>query len=199
MPTSRRSVLCALLSLSAWPLAGRAATTVSVEGVAFETGLQLGGQDLQLNGTGVRAVAWFKGYAAALYLVRHAASAEEVLALTGPKRLRMCMLAEVPVAEFIKAIHKGIGRNAPADRQAGLSERIERFDQLILPLGKVRKGDTVDLDFVPTQGLVFSHNGQQRGAPIAGDDFYDALLGIFIGPHPVDDALKAGLLGRRGG
>ena len=86
---------------------------------------------------------------------------------------------EVPTAEFVKAFHKGVERNTPAAQQAGLAERMARFDALIQPLGKVRKGDLVNLDSVPGQGMQLSLNGKALGAAIPGDDFYDALLRIF--------------------
>ena len=41
-----------------------------------------------------------------------------------------------------------------------------------------------------------SVNGQPRGEPFAGEAFYGAILKIFIGPDPVDEKLKAGLLGQ---
>jgi hypothetical protein len=37
--------------------------------------------------------------------------------------------------------------------------------------------------------------GQGTGAPIAGEDFYQALLRIWLGPQPVQDDLKKALLG----
>lgn len=184
--------LCAVLGGRA-VLAGESPTRI--EGVSFEPRTQLGGQPLVLNGIGVRAVAWLKGYAAGLYLPQRVATMEQVYALPGAKRLQMRMLVEVPVGEFVKAFHKGIGRNTPEAQQPGLVDRMSQFDGQIQPLGKVRKGDTVNLDFTPGQGLLVSVNGRALGPAIAGDDFYDALLGIFIGPKPVDDRLKAGLLG----
>lgn len=168
-----------------------------IAGVRFEPRVQLAGQALQLNGTGLRAVAWFKGYALALYLAQPASTADAAMAQPGAKRLQMRLLVDVPTAEFVKAFHKGIARNTPSTQHSGLAERMARFDGLVRPLGKVRKGDLVNLDLVPGQGLQFSLNGRQIGAAIPGDDFYAALLGIFLGEHPVDDALKAGLLGRR--
>lgn len=188
-------VLCAAL------LAGQAQAQPPenpIGGVRFEPRLQLAGQALQLNGTGLRAVAWLKGYAAALYLAQPAANADTAVALAGAKRLQMRLLMDVPVAEFVKAFHKGIERNTPADQQAGLAERMANFDALLQPLGKVKKGDLVNLDLLPGQGLLFSLNGRLLGPAIPGDDFYAALLRIFIGDHPVDVALKAGLLGQRG-
>lgn len=199
----RRRALClampGLLSmaLAGTPPAHAGAPENPIAGVRFEPRAQLAGQALQLNGTGLRAVAWFKGYAAGLYLARPAATADDALAQPGAKRLQMRLLVDVPIGEFVKAFHKGVERNTPPAQHAGLAERMATFDGLLRPLGKVRKGDLVNLDLVPGQGMLFWLNGRQLGAAIPGDDFYAALLRIFLGDHPVDDKLKDGLLGRR--
>ena len=168
-----------------------------IAGVRFDPVVQLAGQALRLNGTGLRAVAWLKCYAAGLYLARPAADAEAAVAQAGAKRLQLRLLVDVPVDEFVKAFHKGVERNTPADQQAALADRMARFDAQLRPLGQVSKGDLVNLDLMPGLGLLCWHNGRQLGPAIPGDDFYAALLRIFLGERPVDDALKAGLLGRR--
>jgi hypothetical protein len=38
-------------------------------------------------------------------------------------------------------------------------------------------------------------NGESRGGPIAGEDFYRALLRIWLGEDPVSKDLKKALLG----
>ncbi len=38
-------------------------------------------------------------------------------------------------------------------------------------------------------------NGQPRGSAIAGDDFFAAVLRIWIGDKPVDASLKKALVG----
>ena len=169
---------------------------VVVEGQRFAAQQRVGGSDLQLNGTGVRAVAWFKGYAAGLYVPQKAQSAEGLLAQPGAKRLQLRMLQDVPPAEFIKALRKGMDRNTPEAQHAALQERVERFAALIMDAGKVKKGDVIDLDLDPHRGLLFSLNGTLRGDAIPGADFYSALLRSFIGDKPYDERLKAGLLGR---
>jgi hypothetical protein len=167
-----------------------------VEGQAFALRVAVAGAELRLNGTGVRAVAWFKGYAAGLYLPLPAATAEQVLAQAGPKRLQLRMLQDVPAHEFVNALRKGVERNAePAERPV-LALREQLFAEQIAALGSVRKGDVIDLDFDPARGLLFARNGTLRGQVIEGADFYAALLRAFIGPHPYDERLKAGLLGR---
>jgi hypothetical protein len=189
---TRRRLLC-LVPIAA--LLPTARAQVRVEGYTFGREASVGGQVLQLNGVGLRAVAWLKGYAAGLYLGRKATTPAAVLADTGAKRLQLRMLQEVPAEEFTKAVGKGIARNTPPADQPALQERMRQFEALVLGLKKVRKGDLVDLDWVPGQGLVFAYNGRALAAPLPGADFYAALLLIFIGPHPVDRELKAGLLG----
>jgi len=192
MRTGRRAWLIAL----ALAVGGAAAQAqVTMEGQHFEAQVQLGGQALQLNGVGMRSVAWLKGYLTALYLPHKARGADQVLAMRGPKRLQMRMLQEVSTQEFVKAFDKGVKRNTPEAELPALAERMQQFDALVSALGKVRKGDVVDLDFVPGQGLLFSYNGRRQGHPVAGDDFYAALLRIFIGDKPAQAELKAGLLG----
>ena len=142
-------------------------------------------------------MAWLKGYAAGLYLTERADTPAGVLAAPGPKRLQMRMLVEVEAQEFVKAIDKGFQRNTPdAAERAALATRQQQFRSAVAALGVVRRGDVVDLDFIPGRGMTMTVNGKQRGAAWPGDDFYAAVLRIFIGERPVDQALKAGLLGR---
>lgn len=203
-PAKRRTRLAAVallvlatgLSALAPQVASAANTETMVQagGVDFERSLTLGGQPLVLNGAGVRAVAIFKGYAAGLYLPQRVRSADAATVQPGPKRLRMRLLRDVPAEEFVKAFHLGLERNSPGQGPA-LAERAQAFDKILQSIGTVRKSDEVLMDFLPGQGLLFSHNGRLLGAPISGDDFYSALLRVFLGEHVADERLRAGLLG----
>lgn len=183
----------ALASLLAASIGAQAAV---IEGQQFDDRIRLADTELVLNGVGLRAVAWFKGYAAGLYLAQKVRTADAALAAPGPKRVRMKMMVEVESKEFAKAFGKGMKRNLGAAEREALADRIERFDRTVLALGVLKKGDAVDLDWLPARGLVLSVNGRPRGDPFAGEAFYAAILKIFIGPDPVDDRLKAGLLGQ---
>ena len=194
-----RPIRLALLLLSALAWAGPAwalEPTNPIGGVRFEPHAQVAGQALQLNGTGLRAVRIFKAYAAALYLTQRVATADAAVAQSGAKRLQIRMLWGVPATEFVKAFHLGVQRNNPPEVQARLAERVARFDALLEPLGKIASGDTVNLDFQPGLGLVFAHNGRVLGSAIPGEDFYAALLRVFVGEQVSDDRLRAGLLGQ---
>lgn len=195
MLLNRRRLLAVLLSTPA--LSWAQVDAVVVEGKAFARRVRVAGAELQLNGTGVRAVAWFKGYAAALYLRSTGATAAQVVALPGPKRLQLVMLHKVPAEEFVKAFRKGLQRNTPEAELPRLGERMVQFEALVAAIGVVQQGDVVNLDFEPGRGTVFSLNGTLRGEAIAGEDFYAALLRSFLGDRPYDRELRAGLLGQR--
>lgn len=192
----RRLLCVATAVLVALPAALQAqGAPVVVQGQAFESQTQLAGSVLVLNGTGIRAVAWFKGFAAGLYLSGRAATAAQVLATPGPKRLQLRMLHDVPTSEFAKAFRKGVARNASPQEQTLLAPRMAQFEAQIRTTDNVQQGDVINLDFDPAQGMSFSVNGTLRGAPIAGADFYAALLRSFVGDKPFDTKLRAGLLG----
>ena len=194
MPSTLLRRLLLVLTASVL-LHGSATAQIKLEGQTFLSQLRVADSDLRLNGVGLRAVAWIKGYAAGLYLSGKASSAAQAIAAAGPKRLQIRMLLEVPAVEFTKAIDNGITRNATQAELPGLRERMATFEQRVQALGTVHKGDVVDLDWVPGSGMHFSLNGVAKGAPIPGEDFYAALLKIFIGDKPVDPELKTGLLG----
>jgi len=200
MKPNRRHLLTTLLGAAlATPGLARArpAEAVEVEGFSFVRRTRVAGSELMLNGTGVRAVAWLKGYAAGLYLSRPCTTAAQAVALGGPKRLQLCMLQDVPAAAFVKAFRKGMARNADADTLARLAARMTRFTARIDAIRTVHRGDVVTLDLDPERGTLFSLNGKPQGEPIAGADFYAVLLLSFVGERPYDRRLKAGLLGAR--
>lgn len=197
---SRRRGLLGLLGASllmTTPALWAQAAGATIGGVSFGGRAEVGGQQLRLNGVGMRASPVLKGFAAGLYLAQNSSSTEQVLHTPGPKRLRMRMMLDVPIQVFTHAVRKGIRRNVPEPQQASLSERIGTFDAILQSVGKVFDGDVIDLDYLPESGLVILINGKPRGTPIPGEDLYAALMLVFIGERPVDAKLKAGLLGQR--
>lgn len=170
------------------------AAAAEVDGHRFDDRIRVADTDLVLNGIGFRAVLMFKAYAAALYMTEKANQPAGVLAVKGAKRIQIKMLLDVDAKEFSKAVNVGIPRNSTETEAAALKDRMQQFDLTIDAVGKIRKGDVVTLDFVPTKGMVFSLNGVVKGQTIPGADFYAGLLRIFIGDKPVDQKLKTGLL-----
>lgn len=162
----------------------------------YEDTVRVGGNKLVLNGVGVRGGALFKGYVAGLYLPEKETDAEQVYVLKGPKRISVRMLLAVNSGVLAKTFGDGIRKNYKDEQLDPLRDRMEMFDAELKALNGVDKGDTIDLDYQPASGTHLSINGRSRGEPIAGDDFYVALLKMFIGERAVDKGLRAALLGQ---
>lgn len=171
-----------------------------VAGVKLDDRLRLapGGPELVLNGAGIRTRVFFKVYVGALYLPEKKATANDVLALAGPKRVAMAMLRDLTAQQLSEALGDGIRNNSTAAEQEALKARVEELLAIMNALGEAKKGDAITLDFLPESGTRVVVNGQPRGRPIAGEDFYRALLRIWLGDKPVDDDLKKGMLGQAG-
>lgn len=190
-----RSFFSALLAASL-AVASVPAAAATMEGFSFEDQIRLGDRALQLNGLGVRGIFIFKAYVAGLYLPQKTSQSREVLQQAGPKRLQLRMLMEVGAGDIKKALVDGMRKNVSEAQWSAMQERVGRFSRTIDTIGTTRPGDTITLDFLPDQGLLLAVNDVARGGAIAGPDFYNALLAIFVGDDPVDTRLRNGLLGQ---
>lgn len=171
------------------------AQTVEVEGVKFEPTIQLGGQSLQLNGVGVRTRAFFKVYAAGLYVPQKANSASVLLGQKGPRRVAIGMLRNVDADTFAGALNDGLKANLTEQQFAGFKAQVDTLNANLKGLGELKKGDQVNFDFTPEAGTRIFVNGQPRGTAIPGESFYEAVLRVWIGDKPADADLKKGMLG----
>ncbi len=180
-------------------LSAASAAPVEREGQRFDDRATVEGKPLVMNGIGVRAAAWFKGYVAALYLPRKADDADAIYAEPGPKRIAVRMLIDVGPDLLAKTFADGIRKNYKGDALDALRDRMDAFDAQVrgIPDG-VKKGQEIDLDFHPSTGTRVLVAGKPIGEPIPGDDFYVALLKMFIGERAVDKGLRAALLGQSG-
>lgn len=193
--SGKKFLLSALASLTFASVA--AAATVS--GVAFDDSLRSASQVLKLNGAGVRTKLIFTVYAAGLYLGDRKKSAAEVYAAPGAKRLRLVMQRTVNAEEFGQAFMAGIQQNTDKAERAKMVDELAKFGQLFATIPELKKGDVLDIDFVPGQGTVIQINGKQAAEPIAEPLFYTMLLKIWLGDKPADAKLKSALLGETDG
>ena len=179
-------------------LAVQATTSVAatLQGQRFDDNTRLAAQELSLNGLGLRSILFIKVYVAGLYLPEKATTFRAIANMPGPKRLQLRMLRKADADDFIEALVEGIEENASKAELVQLSARMQQLTQTINAVGSVVAGDNLNFDFVPGVGTSVTVNGMKRGTVIEGADFYNAVLKIFIGENPVDEQLKAGLLGK---
>lgn len=181
-------LVSALLFNPAW-------AAVDIKGVKFSDTYEVASQPLKLNGAGLRVKVVFNIYAASLYLPQKQTTAQGVIQAPGAKSVQAVMLRDLTADEFVSAMIKGFKANNSAADVARLMPRLEALETMMLAVGKAPKGTSVHIDYLPGIGTRIIVDGQRRGADIPGEDFYQAMLRIWLGDDPVDSDLKTSLLG----
>jgi hypothetical protein len=178
-----------LLLLLAFALPLQAA---EVAGVKFDERVRIADTELALTGVGLRRRFIFDVYAMGLYV--RDAKADPVMQ-PGAKRIAIHMLRDVDADTFTQALVDGMRPNHDAATMKALEPRIGELSAVMASLKEAKKGMAITLDWLPAAGTQMTVNGKPAGAAIAGEDFYQALLRIWLGPKPVQDDLKKALLG----
>ncbi|MGC9323679.1 MAG: chalcone isomerase family protein [Desulfomonilia bacterium] len=161
-----------------------------VAGVAFDTTLLLNGTRLDLTGAGLlRYRIVFKGYVAALYLESGMGKSHVFFDI--PKRLEIEYFHSIAAHGFITATQKGLEANLSPRDLGMLSDRITRLYETYRD---VKPGDRYAFTYYPGHGSDLTLNGEVIGN-FSGLDFANAILSIWIGENPLDESLKASLLG----
>jgi len=173
------------------------ATGAEVEGVKLPDTVRLTaeGPELRLNGAGLRQRAVFRVYVAGLYLAEKKTTPKEAIAVKGGKRISMTLLRDLAAQQLVDALNEGLRDNHTAVELEAIKARAEELSGLMGSIGAAKSGTVITLDFVPGSGTRVTLNGTARGKPIEGEDFYQALLRIWLGEDPVDKGLKRALLG----
>lgn len=177
-------------------LVGFAHAAVNVAGIRYEEKSRIGTVELLLNGAGMRSKYIFRAYTVGLYLNEKKTASAEVLALKGPKRLQIVTLLDLSAEDFANALVGGIQKNLSEAEIEPIKASIEEFKNAILAAKASTKGDIMTIDWLPESGTRLSINGKPQGKDIAGEDFYRALLKIWLGDKPAQDNLKDALLGK---
>ncbi len=183
----------ALAALAAFAL--NLAHAVEVEGFKFDDAIKLGNADLVVNGTGVRSK-FGKRYAMALYLPAKTGDAKAALSAKGPKRVAIHLIKDVSGDTFSGAVSGGINDNSSDAEKAAIKDRLKQLVDTVNALGEIKAGTAIVFDWLPEKGTVLTVGGQQKGKEIPGEDFYTALLRVWLGEDPVQKDLKQGLLGK---
>jgi hypothetical protein len=162
----------------------------------FEPVAQVQGTKLQLNGAGTRYKAGiFKVYDMAMYTTRKVSSAEDLLALAGPKRLDFTALREVPGTDLGLLFVKGLSENSPKEQVQKHTVATTRLIEIFSGRSRLKPGDTFAMEFVPGKGTTFFIVGEPQGGAVGDDEFFEMVLRIWFGKSPADKGLKDALLG----
>jgi len=168
------------------------ALAAEVGGVKLDDKTSVGGQDLVLNGAGIRTRAIFKVYVGSLYLPAKSPDLAGVLA-KGPRRVQMNLLRTVSGEDLVNALVDGLKDNNTPQELAAVKAQTDEMVAIMKGFGDVKEGNVVTLDFVDGATKI-GFNGAAKGS-IAGEPFNRALMKIWLGDKPVQADLKKAMLG----
>lgn len=160
--------------------------------VQFPDSVKAGDADLVLNGLGLRKATFLKVkvYVAGLYLPRKQSDPGPILGADQAWRLVLRFVRDVDGSDIRDAFTEGFDKSTEGKAEA-LHERIEKLNATIPDL---KEGDRLVFTHDPAKGVAVELNDAAKGA-VEGADFAAAMLGIWLGPEPPNEGLKAGLLG----
>ena len=160
--------------------------------VSFPDQTSVDGSTLTLNGLGLRQATALKVnvYVAALYITKTSTDANSILGASAPKQLVLHFVRSVGRSDLTKAWDEGFAANAEGQLSA-LKERIEKLKSLMTDM---KSGERLSFTHKAGGGVIVDTAGAVKGT-VEGDDFAKAFLSIWLGAHPPNASLKAGLLG----
>jgi hypothetical protein len=181
-----------LLLSSLLAVASGAVQASECKGVDFPGHLQVGGNDLTLNGLGMRKATFLKVnvYVGALYVAHPAHDPQPLIDPGTPAEMILHFVRNVGVGDLRDAWTEGFEKVAK-DQLPALNARIATLRGW---MSNMEKGQRLTFTRLPGVGIQVDVNGVVKGT-IPGDDFARALIAIWLGPNPADPELKSGLLG----
>lgn len=162
--------------------------------ITYAPSVKVAGQQLILNGNGIRKKLFFKVYTLGLYVSKKGNSTDELVQMAGPKLVEIRMLRNVDAKTFVEALHEGLEDNNSDDVLKTLKPQINKLEWMMIQTAKAKSGDIIKFIFNPANGTEVSLNGKALGTIDGGATFYSAILNIWLGRDPVDRGLKIDIL-----
>jgi hypothetical protein len=151
----------------------------TVAGVKLDDTVSVNGQNLVLNGAGIRKKFFIKVYVGALYLTAKQSDAAAILAADAPRRMVMHFVYSVGKDKIAEGWEEGLRDNTP-----NASPDVKaNFKTLASWMEDIKDGQEVVLTYVPGTGTMVAVNGHAKGT-LSGKATADAILATWIGPKP---------------
>jgi long-chain acyl-CoA synthetase len=168
------------------------ALAVEVAGIKIDDKATVAGQELVLNGAGIRTKVFIKIYVGSLYLPAKAPDLAAVLAKS-PRRIQMNILRSLTADQLVDALVEGLKENNSEAELAAVKTQTAELVATMKAFNDVKEKDVVTLDFVDGATKI-GLNGAAKGS-IAGEPFNRALTKIWLGEHAIQADLKKAMLG----
>lgn len=179
------------------------AVAIEVEGVPLSATAMVAGQQLVLNGAGFHKRGYFKANATALYLPEKRTSLDAINKLSGPKRIAIHVLREIPGSTISRYFLNDFKLVATDAEFRNLINEVASVGAIYSALPRVHKGDVVLIDWVPGKGLIVTYNGNPMEQGLFtpylttpnNELMYKIFLRIYAGAA-IPEELQRNLLGQ---
>ncbi|MDX9787475.1 MAG: chalcone isomerase family protein [Desulfobacterales bacterium] len=183
----RKIAIVLILSTAQLGFSG-AASAAQSRGIHFADTIQVEGYKLGLRGVGILQKFIFKGYLVGLYLPEGVAVKD---ALTDvPKRLEYYFYRDMAAEDFRSTGAPLMAQNVGQAETDRLEPKLAAFNQLYRD---VKEKQRYTITYIPGKGTELGLEGESLGW-VPGFEFAAAYFAIWLGPNPVSEELKEGLL-----
>ena len=130
------------------------------------------------------------------FLTRSAAEFGDLVTFrVGPKRIVLVMLRDAGAEQFVDSIDAGLDANHTEAELEKIQPQIDELFAKIRAIGEAKKGMRIVLDYSPKAASTMLYiDGTAQGEPMHGQEFFRALLRIWLGERPAEEELKRLLL-----
>ena len=171
------------------------AMSAEVSGVKVDDKASVGGQELVLNGAGMRQRLVFNVYVGALYVPQKTSIPAEVTAKNQPRRMSLLLQRDVSADMLLEALRAGLADNNSQAQLDAIKPQVEQFATIFKSVGEAKSGQVIHIDYTPSEGTRILLDGEAKGT-ISGEPFNKALFNTWLGDRPVQESLKKALLGQ---
>lgn len=154
--------------------------------------VKFNGEDLTINGGGLREKFFFDIYAGALYLKEKSSNANAIAKADETMAIKLHILSGMMSrSKMANALREGFEKSTNGNIKP-YNERIEKFIGFIN--NEIEVGQIYDMVYEKGKGSVIYKDGKEKGY-VTGLDFKTALFNIWLGSKPADKGLKKEMLG----
>lgn len=172
-------------------LAVPAMASLKVGSVELPTSISTDGNDLVLNGAGIRKKFFINLYVGALYVQQKTKDAASIINADAPMSIRLHITSgKITREKMLDAINEGFTA-ATDGNTASIKTGIDQLNACFND--EIKDGDLIELSYAPQKGVTMTKNGSIRGT-IAGLEFKKALFAIWLGDKPADSGLKKDMI-----
>ncbi|XOZ34736.1 chalcone isomerase family protein [Halomonadaceae bacterium KBTZ08] len=183
----------ALVMLCAFTVTAQAQER-TIEGVELPATVQIEGNELSLNGAGIRSKWFMSLYVGSLYLPKTFDSAQAVVEADEPMAIQLDIISGMINSEnMTEATMEGF-ENATDGNMEPIQEQIDSFIGLFED--EIKEGDQFQIAYLPDEGIVGYKNGERTGTVDGGMAFKKAVFGIWLGDVPAQESVKTAMMGK---